>query len=85
MADSYEQLQLMTKEQLISLYNRKAPSVQIGLTNVREEIARREADEQNERMLAFTRQMRNMTIAITVLTVINVLAAVTGVYLPFVR
>lgn len=81
MAGTFEELQAMTKEQLIALYNRKSPSVQTGLGFVRDEIARREADELNGRMLALTKQMRDMTTAISVLTVANVVATGVSVFL----
>jgi hypothetical protein len=38
----------------------------------RDELVRRRQDEANRNMLAWTRQVRDMTIAIVVLTVVNV-------------
>ena len=40
----------------------------------REELMRRRQEKGNERMLDWTRQVRNMTLVILVLTVINVVA-----------
>jgi hypothetical protein len=72
MAEDIDKLQSLTRKELVESYNRVAPSTNVGLDFLREEIWRRDVDEQTKRMLAFTRHMRNMTIAITVLTVINV-------------
>ena len=72
MAEDIEKLQSLTRKELVESYNKVAQSTQVGLDFWREEIWRRDVEEQTQRMLVLTRQMRNMTIAITVLTVINV-------------
>lgn len=81
MAESFEKLSGLTKEQLVQQYNEIAKSTAWGLQFYRDEISRREAAEQNEQMLAFTKQMRNMTIAITAMTGIVLLLTIANVYL----
>jgi hypothetical protein len=76
MAGSYEELRKLTKEQLIQEYDKRARSTQIGLDFLREEIARRDAEEQTVQMLRMTAQMRTMTIVIMVFTIINVIAVI---------
>ncbi|MCZ7673804.1 MAG: hypothetical protein M5U34_45140 [Chloroflexi bacterium] len=76
MAESYEELRKLTKEQLIQKYDSLAKSTQIGLNFLRDEIARRDAEEQTAQMIQVNNQMRNMTIIITVFTIINVIAVI---------
>lgn len=69
-AMKFSDLQAMSLEELIQQHDRNTPHVQLGLGFIREEIARRETAAQNQRMMEFTKQVRDMTIAITVLTVV---------------
>lgn len=75
MADKYAEVQALTLEQLKARYDQIAQSTVVGLGFYREEIARREAEAQNGRMLAFTKQMRDMTIAIMAMTAVNIVVA----------
>ncbi|MGX9989526.1 hypothetical protein ACS4RR_009960 [Rhizobium sp. Z1P35] len=70
MAESYEALSKLSVNDLKKSYDSIATSTAVGLNFYREEIARREADAQNKTMLAFTKQVRDMTIAITVMTLL---------------
>ena len=72
MAHSYRELRELTTDELVREYDRVAGSTLLGLSFIREELARREFEEQNQRMLKMTHQMRVMTLVITVLTVLNV-------------
>ncbi len=72
MTHSYREFRELTKDELVREYDRLATSTQPGLSFIREELARREFEEQNQRMLKMTHQMRVMTIVITVLTFLNV-------------
>lgn len=83
MAEAYDTLKSTSKDALVARYNEIAKSTALGLQFYREELARREADEQNQRMLEFTRQMRNMTIAITVMTFVVLLLTIANIYLVF--
>ena len=76
--ESYAKLREMTDEQLIELYNRNALSSDMGVAFFREEIQRREDERKYKQMCNISRWMLLLTIAITVLTVVNVgLVAVT--------
>lgn len=71
----------MSLEELKITYDRLSRTTVKGLGFYREEIARRESKEMEKQMQAMTRQVRNMTIAILALTVVNVVA----VCLPLVQ
>ena len=73
---TYKELHALTVEELEAEYDRLAKNTDAGLEFYREELARREAAEQNNRMVKMTQQMRNMTIAITVMTVANIIAVI---------
>ncbi|MBI2470241.1 MAG: hypothetical protein HYV59_03240 [Planctomycetes bacterium] len=73
---TYKELHALTVEELEAEYDRLAKNTNVGLEFYREELARREAAEQNNRMVKMTQQMRNMTIAITVMTVANIIAVI---------
>jgi hypothetical protein len=71
MAFKYQDLEKLSVDQLKQAYDLSANNTVVGLGFYREEIARREAESLNTRLSVLTHQMRNMTVAIVVLTVIN--------------
>jgi hypothetical protein len=71
-ASTYAELKALSTEELVRIYDATAKSTEIGLAFLREEIVRRENAEQTAAISRMTKQMRNLTIVITVLTVINV-------------
>lgn len=71
-AYKYKQLEELSLEDLKRSYDASAQNTVVGLGFFREEIARREHTEDTKVMLALTRQMRNMTVGIAVLTILNV-------------
>lgn len=81
MAESYEGLRKLTKEQLVERYDKQAKSTVVGLDFIREEIVRRDAEEQTAQMLLMTSQMRTMTVVIMLLTVVNVIAVFVSLFL----
>ncbi len=81
MAETYKALSELSVEQLKARYDKHAESTQVALNFYREEIARREADALNKAMLAFTKQVRDMTIAITVMTAVVLVLTVLNVFL----
>ena len=83
MADSYEELSKLPMDVLKQRYDGMAKSTSEGLLFYREEIARREAEVQNSAMLAFTKQVRDMTIAITVMTAAVLMLTVLNVFLEW--
>lgn len=81
MAESFEKMRAMSTTDLIKQYDRIAVQTSWGLQFYRDELAHRDAEEQNQRLLEFTKQMRNMTIAITAMTGIVLLLTIANVYL----
>jgi hypothetical protein len=71
MAYLYSELRALSKGDLIRQYDQLAPRAEPGLAFVREELARREFEEQNQRMITMTDQISRMTRLITWLTVAN--------------
>lgn len=80
-AKKFAELKAMSLEELISQYDRDTPHVVLGLNFIREEIARREAEAQTERMLNLTRHVRDMTVTITVMTLVVVVMTAVNIYL----
>ncbi|MGY5803368.1 hypothetical protein ACXHMN_18725 [Rhizobium sp. LEGMi12c] len=83
MAETYKALSELSVEQLKARYDNHAASTQVALTFYREEIARREADVLNKAMLAFTRQVRDMTFIIFGMTAVMLVLAGVSVYLAW--
>ena len=71
MAHLYSELRALSRDDLIRQYDQMAPRTEPGLAFVREELGRREFEEQNQRMITMTDQIRRMTRLITWLTVAN--------------
>jgi hypothetical protein len=77
MAQSYSELRITPTDELIRTYDKIAPNTVLGLNFYSEEIARRDAAEQTAKITKMTQQMRDLTIVIAVLTLVNaVLVAV---------
>jgi hypothetical protein len=81
MIPDHEGLEKLTDNDLVDRYNAAAKHTVVGTGFYREELLRRLQQRQNDQILAFTKQMRNMTIAITFLTVLNVVLVV----IPMIR
>ena len=81
MAENYANLQKMSVADLIKQYDETAVSTAIGLNFIREELARREVAAQNEQMIKFTKQVRDMTLAIVALTVVVTIVTAVNLYL----
>lgn len=71
---TYDELRNKSDEELILLFDATTKNTEVGLGFLKDELARRESERQYERMLSLTWQMRWMTIVITVLTAVNVIA-----------
>ena len=72
MAHKLGELRALSDEQLVREYDRIAETTQVGLNFYRDELLRRELQEQNRHLGALTRWMNWMTGAMLVLTIINV-------------
>jgi hypothetical protein len=73
MAQSYQDLRKLSKEEVIELYNRAAPNVQLGLGFYRDELAHRDVEGQNRRLIKMTNHIRFLTVVVTLATILNVI------------
>jgi hypothetical protein len=80
-AQTYQELRKLNRDELIVRYDALAANTVVGLDFYREEIARRTHDEQTAEMLSLTRAVWRLTWLITILTIANVVAVI----LPLVR
>lgn len=76
MSQSIEQLRKLTDDEVIALHDRAANNTDVGVQFFLDEINRREQNKQTELMVKFTKQILRLTIIITILTVINVVAVI---------
>lgn len=74
--ETYDDMAKLSIEELKKRYDYSAKNTSAGLGFYREEIGRRETDKMNADMLSMTKHMRNMTIAISIMTLANVIAVV---------
>jgi hypothetical protein len=81
MIPNHEELENLTETDLKDRYNAAARNIVVETGFYREELVRRSQQRQSDGNFAFTKQMRNMTVAITVLTVLNVVL----VAIPMIR
>ena len=78
MIPTREQLEAMSDQDLVDGYNAAAQNTVVGTGFYMDELNRRAQARQSATILDLTRQVRNLTIIITLLTIINVaLVAVT--------
>jgi hypothetical protein len=80
MAKSFQKLRELSNEELINQYDQKAVSTSIGLNFLANEIQRRENKETNKEIVRLTALMKNLTIAITFLTIVNVLILLIDIF-----
>lgn len=73
MVESFQQLRRMSREDVERKYDDVARSTGGNINFYRDELLRRELEEQSNKMSRFTRQVRDMTIAITAMTIIVVI------------
>lgn len=83
MALTWKELSSLPKDQLIELHDEELSQYAEGMHTYRQEIARRFQDEQTarmlqctENMLAYTKSIKAMTFAMTLLAGVNVIVAV---------
>lgn len=78
MIPTYEQLVSLSDQDLVDGYNAAAERTVVGTGFYLDELNRRAQTRQSTSILDLTRQVRNLTVIITILTVINAaLVAVT--------
>lgn len=75
MAPSYRQLREMSDEQLIVSHDRLAENTALGVNYYLDELRRRAADRQTERLVELTVAIERLTRVVTVLTGVSVVLA----------
>ena len=76
MSENFETLRSLSDTELIKKHDRLAASTGVGIKYYLQELARRDQDKQTRAMLSYTKWITIMTLAISVLTIINVLIAI---------
>jgi len=69
----HDELEALSIQDLIDRYNSAANNTIVGTGFYREEITRRQNAAQTKKVLSLTKNMHHMTIAITLLTIVNVI------------
>jgi len=78
MSQTIEQLSKLSDDEIISLHDKAANNTVVGVQFYLDEINRREQNKQTKLMLKYTKYMLWLTILVTFLTIINLLALVFG-------
>lgn len=81
MAKSYAELQAMTVDDLIQAHDEVAKSTLVGQKHYLDEIMRRQATKQANRMEVLTETMARLTWVIVALTVVNTLLVVVALFI----
>ena len=68
-------LRSISRDELIERYDNLVPSTSVGVNYYLEELHRRDLDDQGQRMLELTQDMRDLTDTIKKLTIFNVVVA----------
>lgn len=71
MIPRYAELLKLSDEELVRRFDKAAENTLVGTGFYLEELARRSLQRESARMLDFTRQIRNWTLVIVFLTVVN--------------
>lgn len=79
---TYEKLTQLDESELIRQYNAEAKHTVVGTAFYLDELARRKSERQTDKMLSISRSVKHMTIAILILTFINVCLFAWTVFLP---
>ncbi len=82
MIPSHEELNKLSDQEIIDRYNAAAQNTGVGAGFYREEYVRRQAEKQAQQMLGINKNMHRMTIAITVLTIVNVMLVAYTIVAP---
>lgn len=75
MSESLKELRALSIVELIEKHDRLAVNTQVGVNHYLMETARRDQGRQTEKMLAYTKWITAMTVAIMLFTVANVVIA----------
>jgi signal transduction histidine kinase len=72
MIPKYSELSALSDDELRERYDAAAKSTVVGTGFYLDELRRRAQQRQNDELLALTRQVRNFTFVVTLLTLVNV-------------
>jgi len=75
---AFEQLTTMTRPDLVGRFDHAMQTTIVGADYWREEIFRRDFEEQNRQLLSMTRHIRWLTALVAVLTLVVTVATVVG-------
>jgi len=78
--EKYDEIKKLSIAELKERHDKSVKIIEAGSKFYREEILRREAEKMNAEMLSMTKQMKYMTIAIMIMTFINVVAVIIQIY-----
>lgn len=80
----YENLKTLSEEQLIEKFNKLASEAELGPLFFREELARRENERINDKMLQYTHELAYFTRWITLMTLISTVVTIISVVLTYI-
>jgi hypothetical protein len=73
MAETIAELRELSDDEIIRRHDQKASNTGVGTHHYLAELARRDQDRASDVMLAYTRQIKIMTVIVTVATIISTL------------
>ena len=79
MAETIDELRNLSDEDIVRRHDAKAKNTSVGTYHYLDELARRDAVRQGERMENLTTSINRLTIVVTVATVVGVLLTAWGV------
>jgi hypothetical protein len=71
MSETISDLRGLTDEELIRRHDQKSKNTEVGTNHYLAELQRRDQQRGNDVMLAYTRQIKIMTIIVTVATIVS--------------
>lgn len=77
----YEKLKVLSEKQLIEKFNKLASEAELGPLFFREELARRENERINDKMLKYTHELAYFTKWITLMTLVSTIVTIVSVVL----
>ncbi len=76
MAYKFEELRKLNDEDLVKEFDNLVKSAQLGPSFYREELARRDAEKLNDKMLKYTHELHYFTKWITIMAVMSTITAI---------
>lgn len=73
MSEPLKELRQLSDEELIKRHDKEASRTEVGINHYLTELARRDQDRATLAMLEYTRQIKRMTLVMTIATVVNLI------------